>query len=61
MIYSINRKNKLVTPENASTFIPVFISSIISILLIVFFVIPQYAKSTKINLELNSLIKKRMN
>ena len=59
MIYSINRNKKLITPENASTFIPVFLSSIISILLIVFFVIPQYAKSTKINLELNSLIKKK--
>lgn len=59
MIYSINRNKKLITPENASTFIPVFLSSIISILLIVFFVIPQYAKSTKINLELKSLIKKK--
>ena len=59
MIYSINRNNKLITPENASTIIPVFISSIISILLIVFFVIPQYVKSTKINLELNELIRKK--
>ena len=59
MIYSINRKNKLITPENASTLIPVFISSFISILLIVFFVIPQYVNSTKVNLELNELIKKK--
>ena len=59
MIYSINRKNKLITPENASMLIPVFISSFISILLIVFFVIPQYVNSTKVNLELNSLIKKK--
>jgi len=59
MIYSINRKNKLVTPENASTFIPVFISSIISILLILFFVIPQYVKSTKVYFELNALVKKK--
>ena len=59
MIYSINRKNKLITPENASMLIPVFISSFISIVLIVFFVIPQYVNSTKVNLELNSLIKKK--
>jgi len=59
MIYSINRKNKLITPENASTLIPVFISSFISILLIVFFLIPQYLYSNKVNLELNALIKKK--
>ena len=59
MIYSINRKNKLITPENASTLIPVFISSFISILLIVFFLIPQYLYANKVNLELNALIKKK--
>ena len=59
MIYSINRKNKLITPENASTLIPVFVSSFISILLIVFFLIPQYLYSNKVNLELNALIKKK--
>ena len=59
MIYSINRKNKLITPENASTLIPVFISSFISIFLIVFFLIPQYLYSNKVNLELNALIKKK--
>tara|TARA_B100000242_G_scaffold291045_1_gene263596 strand:+ start:86 stop:751 length:666 start_codon:yes stop_codon:yes gene_type:complete len=59
MIYSINRKNKLITPENAATLIPVFISSIISIFLIVFLVIPQYVKSTKVNFELNALIRKK--
>ena len=59
MIYSINRNNKLITPENASTIIPVFVSSILSVLLIVFFVIPEYVKSTKINLELNELIRKK--
>ena len=59
MIYSINKKNNLITPENASKLIPVFISSLISILLIIFFVIPNYVKSTKVNLELNALIKKK--
>ena len=59
MINSINRKDKLITPEKAASFIPVFISSGIAILLIIFFVIPQYIKSNKVNLELNELIKKK--
>ena len=59
MINSMNKKNNIITPENASKLIPVFISSGISILLIIFFVIPQYIKSKKVNLELNSLIKKK--
>ena len=49
----------LITPEKAATFIPVFISSGISILLIIFFVIPQYFKSVEVKTELNSLIKKK--
>ena len=40
---------------------PVFISSAISILLIILLVFPQYIKSNKINLELNELIKKKNN
>ena len=36
MINSINKKNNLITPENASKLIPVFISSGISLLLIIF-------------------------
>ena len=55
---SMGGKN-LLTPEKAATFIPVFISLVISIIVIVFFVIPQYAKSNKVNLELNALIKKK--
>ena len=54
----INIKN-LITPEKAASFIPVFISSGISILLIIFFVIPQYFKSAEVKTELNSLIKKK--
>ena len=54
----MKRKN-LFTPENASKFIPVLISSGLAILIIIFFVIPQYAQSTKVNLELNALIKKK--
>ena len=52
------RKN-LITPEIAAWFIPVFISSGISIILILFFVIPQYRKSNQVNLELNGLLKKK--
>ena len=59
MINSIKRKDNLINPENAASFIPIFISSVISTLLIIFFVIPQYIKSTKVNLELNQLIKKK--
>ncbi len=57
---NINNKTKnLITPEKAATFIPVFISSGISILIIIFFVIPQYFKSAEVNSELNSLIQKK--
>ena len=49
------------TPEKAASFIPIFISAGISILIITFFVMPKYIKSTKVNLELNSLIKKKNN
>ena len=58
MINNVRKKN-LITPEKAASFIPVFISSGISILLIVFFVIPQYFKSNEVNFELNGLIKKK--
>lgn len=61
MINSKKRKDKLITPEKAASFIPVFISSGIAILLIIFFVVPQYIKSNKVNLELNELIKKKNN
>ena len=59
MINSMNKKKNSITPEKAAYFIPVFISSGLSILLIFFFVLPQYIKSTKVNLELNELIKKK--
>ena len=54
-----NERKNLITPEKAASFIPVFISSGISILLIVFFVIPEYFKSNEVNFELNGLIKKK--
>ena len=59
MTKSMKRRINLFTPENAAKFIPVLISSGLAILVIIFFVIPQYARSTKVNLELNELIKKK--
>ena len=59
MLNSKNVRKNLISPEKAASFIPVFISSGISILLIIFFVIPQYFKSTEVNYELNGLIKKK--
>ena len=59
MIKLNNKSKNLITPERAATFIPVFISSGISILLISFFVIPQYFKSAEVNSELNGLIQKK--
>ena len=59
MFNSKNGRKNLITPEKAATLIPVFISSGISILLIIFFVIPQYFKSTNVNYELNGLIRKK--
>ena len=59
MTNSNNNKTNLITPEKAAWFIPVFISSCISILLIMFFVIPKYVKSNLVNLELIGLVKKK--
>ena len=59
MINSMERKNNLKSPENIITLIPIVISSFIAILLIIFYVIPQYINSNKVNLELNALIKKK--
>ena len=56
---SNNRKKNLITPEKAAWFIPVFISSSISILLIMFFVIPKYVKSNLVNYGNSNLIKKK--
>ena len=58
MINLMERKN-LKTPENIISLIPILISSGIAIILIIFYVIPQYVNSTKVNLELNELIKKK--
>ena len=55
----MDRKNNLKSPESIITLIPIVISSVIAIFLIIFYLIPQYAKSNKVNLELNALIKKK--
>ena len=59
MINLMERKNNLKTPENIISLIPILISSGIAIILIIFYVIPQYVNSTKVNLELNELISKK--
>ena len=59
MINSSKKRKDFINPENAASFIPILISSFISILLTIFFVLPQYIKSNKVNLELNGLIKKK--
>ncbi len=59
MMDSINTRKSFITPEKAASFIPIFISAGISILIVSFFVIPKYVKSTKVNFELNDLIKKK--
>ena len=60
MTNSKEKENNLSSPENVISLIPIVISSGIAILLIIFYVIPQYINSNKINLELNALIKKKM-
>ena len=57
----MNTRKNLITPEKAASFFPIFISSVISIFLIIFFVVPKYVKSTQVNLELNGLVKKKNN
>ena len=56
---SMKKKNNLITPEKAAYYLPVFISSGIAILIIIFYVFPHYIKTTKVNLELIELIKKK--
>ena len=52
-------RKRFITPEKAASLIPISISVGISILIILFFVMPKYFLSTKVNLELNSLVKKK--
>ena len=56
---SLKKSRNLITPESAATFLPIIISSGIGILIIVFFVMPEFIKSNKVNLELNEFIRKK--
>ena len=59
MTNSTNTRKNFLTPDKAASFIPVFISAGISILIIIFVVMPQYIRSNKVNFELKDLIKKK--
>ena len=52
-------QKKFFTPEKAASLIPISISAAISILIILFFVLPKYILSNKVNLELDGLVKKK--
>ena len=56
---SIKKSRNLVTPENAASFLPIIISSVIGALIIVFFVMPVFIKSNKVSLELKEFIRKK--
>ena len=56
---SIKKTSNLITPENSASFLPIIISSIIGILIIVFFVVPEFIKSKIVNVELNEIIRKK--
>jgi len=59
MINSIRKNKKFLTPENVASFLPVFISTGIALVITIFFVIPEFVKSNKVNLELIESIRKR--
>ena len=56
---SIKKSRNFITPETAASFLPIIISTGIGILIIVFFVMPEFIKSSKVNLELNEFIRKK--
>ena len=55
----MKKRKKFITPEKAASLIPISISAGISILIILFFVMPKYIFSTKVNLELIGLVRKK--
>jgi len=59
MVNPMKTTKNFITPEKAASFLPIFISAGVSILIIIFFVIPKYVISNKVNLELNAFIKKK--
>ena len=59
MINSMKTRKKFLTPEKAASLIPISISAGISILIILFFVLPKYVLSNKVKLELDGLVEKK--
>ena len=55
----LKKSRNLITPESAASFLPIIISSGIGVLIIVFFVMPEFIKSNKVNFELNEFIRKK--
>lgn len=55
----MKKRKKFITPEKAASLIPISISTGISIMIILFFVMPKYFLSTKVNFELNGLVRKK--
>ena len=55
----LKKSRNLISPESAASFLPIIISSGIGLLIIVFFVTPEFIKSNKVNLELNEFIRKK--
>ena len=53
------KRTNIITPESAAIFLPVIISTFLSIVIISAFVIPQYIKSNKIFYELKEFIRKK--
>ena len=56
---SIKKTSNLITPENSASFLPIIISSVIGILIIVFFVTPEFIRSNIVDLQLNEIIRKK--
>ena len=59
MINSNIKKKNLISPESASIFLPVIISTFFSVFIISVFVIPQYIRSNKKFFELKEFIRKK--
>ena len=55
----LKKSRNLITPESAASFLPIIIASGIGLLIIVFFVMPEFIKSNKVNFELNEFIRKK--
>ena len=59
MADSNNKNNKFITPEKAAIVLPIFISSLISLIIFSVFSIPKYENSNKKNVELKEFKRKR--